>query len=197
MSRVPLENIFHAPPEIATQRLLLRRLMYSDIKAFYHYASNEKVAQHVLWEAHRSLTDTFFTIQGHRFAYRHRLPCSWALVLQETGDLIGTIGFSDYSPEHKRGELGYSLAEEQWGKGFATEALTALTDFLWNETDVLRLQAIVEADNPASIRVLEKSGFQAEGTMQSYVINKGKPSDVILFGMTRRQWEALTSPESP
>ena len=69
-------------------------------------------------------------------------------------------------------EIGYWLGAEHWGRGYATEALIAASDYAFSELDLLRLEAGVFSSNPASARVLEKAGYRREGN-QRRAVNKG------------------------
>jgi len=82
-------------------------------------------------------------------------------------------------------EVGYWLGEPYWGKGIATAALAAIVDFGFGELDLVRLQALVFARNPASAHVLEKSGFKLEGRMVKGVFKDGENIDALLYALVR------------
>ncbi|MDD5398599.1 MAG: GNAT family protein [Dehalococcoidia bacterium] len=82
-------------------------------------------------------------------------------------------------------EVGYWLAEPYWGKGIATAALAVIVDFGFRELDLVRLQALVFARNPASAHVLEKGGFKLEGRMVKGVFKDGENIDAFLYARVR------------
>jgi RimJ/RimL family protein N-acetyltransferase len=83
------------------------------------------------------------------------------------------------------GDLGYWLAPRVWGRGYATESLLALTDHLWNASDLQRLEARVLEWNPASCRVLEKAGFVREGRLRRAAFKDGSLIDAWLYARVR------------
>ena len=82
-------------------------------------------------------------------------------------------------------ELGYWLAEPYWGKGIATEAVRAMTEWGFAHLDINRIFAYVFGWNPASARVLEKAGYLYEGRMRQAVCKDGQMTDLLVYGMVR------------
>lgn len=101
------------------------------------------------------------------------------------GKLIGVISHAASSdPRIFQGDYWFEPA--QWGKGYASMSLTLVKDFLFTECGAQRVQAIVEPDNHASIRVLEKCGYQREGLLQKFYpsVNRGL-LDVLMYSVVR------------
>jgi RimJ/RimL family protein N-acetyltransferase len=84
---------------------------------------------------------------------------SYAIELQSTGETIGSIGFFGPPDEHGTVMLGYGLAEQARGFGYATEALRGLIVYAFSHPEVTQIVADTDLDNVASHRVLEKTGF--------------------------------------
>lgn len=82
-------------------------------------------------------------------------------------------------------ELGYWLGEPFWGRGIATEAARAVTDYAFVTFDVCRVEAWVFGWNPASMRVLEKAGFTLEGRARNAVTKDGRSGDRVLYASVR------------
>jgi RimJ/RimL family protein N-acetyltransferase len=101
-------------------------------------------------------------------------------------EVIGGIGFHPQADVHRlTAEVGYWLGEPFWGRGIATQAVRALSEWIFATTPLVRLYAHVFAWNPASARVLEKAGFTLEGRMRSSVIKDGRVIDQLMYGMVR------------
>jgi len=81
--------------------------------------------------------------------------------------------------------VGYWLGEEFWGRGIMTEAVTAATDFSFDNFPLRRISAEVFANNPASARVLEKAGFVFEGRLKNHVVKEGQVPDSPLYPRTK------------
>lgn len=95
---------------------------------------------------------------------------------------IGSIGaFRQGNIHRQTAELGYYIAEEYWGKGIMTEAVRQLCDYVFSHTDIIRIFAEPFAHNSASCRVLEKAGFQYEGTLRSNAVKNGNILDMKMY----------------
>ena len=98
---------------------------------------------------------------------------------------VGGIGTHPGEDVHRHtATLGYWLGEEFWGRGIMTEAVTAVTAFCFDNFALRRISAEVFANNPASVRVLEKAGFSVEGRLKNNVIKDGQILDSLLFART-------------
>jgi [ribosomal protein S5]-alanine N-acetyltransferase len=106
--------------------------------------------------------------------------------IEVDGAIVGCIGFDRDDDVFFRGaEIGYWLGKKHWGRGIATAALAQLTDQVFATTDIVRLYAGVFAWNPASARVLEKSGYVLEGRKKSAVFKDGQLIDELLYARVK------------
>ena len=119
-----------------------------------------------------------------RFNLAKARPENFAIEVD--GELAGAVGCLVLDGE-RRGcaEVGYWIARKFWGRGLATAACRALTEYLFERCDLRRLEAHAHGGNLASQRVLEKSGFRREGILRAAVIKGGEVRDVHLFGKLR------------
>jgi RimJ/RimL family protein N-acetyltransferase len=102
------------------------------------------------------------------------------------GAAAGGIGVELRQDVFRRSaEIGYWLGEPFWGRGIATEALRAVTDYAFATFDLCRLEAGVFGWNPASARVLEKAGYALEGRSRQAVVKDGRMGDRLLYGLVR------------
>ena len=100
--------------------------------------------------------------------------------------VIGSIGVFRCGNIHFRtAELGYYIGEPYWGKGYATSAVKQVCRFVFENTDIIRIFAEPFVNNQASRRVLEKAGFQLEGTLRSNAVKNGKVLDMALYALVR------------
>ena len=173
-------------PVLETEDLLLRRIRQKDAADIYRYASDAEVARFVLWDPHRSPAETRSIVRDLRRRCRLGYPSSWAVTLRDTGRVIGTIGFVWYSAENASAELGYSFARDCWNRGYATQALKAVTRAAFRYLPVNRLEAQHDVRNPASGRVMQKCGFRREGILRNRIRNKGEYIDVALYALLRQ-----------
>ena len=98
------------------------------------------------------------------------------------GKAVGGIGLTIQSDiQRKSAEIGYWLGRNYWGKGIATEAVTALTQYGFQHLDLCRIFAVSFAENDASTKVLEKAGYQREGLLRKAAIKEGRILDEFLY----------------
>jgi RimJ/RimL family protein N-acetyltransferase len=77
------------------------------------------------------------------------------------------------------------LGEQYWGRGIMTEAVTAVTDFCFKNFLLYRISAEAFANNPGSVRVLEKASFTFEGRLKNHVLKEGQLLDTLLYAQTK------------
>ena len=102
--------------------------------------------------------------------------------LEAQGEAIGAITLVfQPEPKHHSAEIGFWLGEQYWNKGIATEAVRAFTQYGFREHGLSRIYAHVFAWNVASMRVLEKCGYQREGLLRQSAVKDGKMVDEVLY----------------
>jgi ribosomal-protein-alanine N-acetyltransferase len=148
------------PDTLHSGRLKLHRLRYEDAEEiFYAYAGKEEATRFVSWATHRSIAETREYLQWAIPAWDTGLEATYAVRLKHSGRLIGSCG-AVFGPE--KIQVGYILSPSQWGRGLATEACARLVKALYDYDTDLRIWTFVDAENTASIRVLEKCGFREQ-----------------------------------
>ncbi len=174
---------FRHLPILHTERLILRPIRRSDAKAMYEYTRDKEVARYVLWDPHRSLMDTCETISEMKRQYRHGWPCSFAIALAGSDQIIGTIGYMWLNTENCSAEIGYSLSRKYWNQGYMTEALKAVLDFSFNTLELHRIEAQHDIRNPASGQVMKKNGMIQEGILRDRLHNKGQYCTIAIYSI--------------
>ncbi len=173
---------------ITTARLELRHFRPEDAQAFAAYRSVPEVARYQSWDAPFGLAEARKTVAD--FAAGDPLQPGWfqyAIALD--GQLVGDIGLKTFD-NLLQAELGFTLAPEHQGKGYATEAVGGLLDRLFTERGLHRVSAECDARNISSARLLERVGFQQEGFRPEYSWFNGEWTDDLLFGLLRRNWRS-------
>jgi len=180
-----------APNEIVTSRLMLRPPRKSDAEQiFWRYAQDPDVTRYLSWAPHQSIDDTAAFLERITADNEAERSCGYLIFLRKTSELLGSVGGTI---DRHRLQFGYCLARDAWGRGFATEAARVFTDVAFSSLPVLRIQAYCDVENPASARVLEKTGLQLEGTLRSYLVlpNLGEaPRDVFLYAKVQGEVES-------
>jgi [ribosomal protein S5]-alanine N-acetyltransferase len=100
-------------------------------------------------------------------------------VIEYMGEFVGSVGISPQTGWRSHiAEIGYWIGESFWGKGIATEAVKMMTDISFSQLNFRKLFASVHAPNKASIRLLEKAGYELEATLRQENFKDGEYRDV-------------------
>jgi ribosomal-protein-alanine N-acetyltransferase len=174
------------PPTLLTDRLLLRPLTLQDAEAVFAYTSDPEVMRYLNFEAHRTMEDTRAFLRSVTEGYAHGKLVR-GIVLRADGRLVGTCGLR-ISREHERGELGYWLHRDCWGRGLVPEAVGAVIRHAFEHERLQRIQARCAAENAASARVMEKAGMTYEGTLRRYERIGGELRDMRFYAILQDEW---------
>ncbi|KAI1075103.1 acetyltransferase [Whalleya microplaca] len=194
MENPPKQTISgHVVPATAifvTDKCYLRPFEDSDAEAMALEANDPEVA--------RTLSNAFpkpYTLSDAKSwiqLCRSRQPTVDFAICTLDGAYAGSIGLKDALPDFKcrTRELGYLLGRRSWGKGIMTSAAHGFARWAFKEfPDLVRIEAGVFSSNPASERVLVKSGFVKEGVRRHAVYKDGLILDNMMFGLTREDVE--------
>lgn len=171
------------PATLETQDLLLRRPTIEDSLAIAHIALDPMVTQRTaMFPALTTVEDVTGFVEKFLTCATPRYPISWVMVEKETNQVVGLVVYCMFNEYHQRGELAYAINSQWWGKGYATQACRAIIEFSFTQS-LTRIAATVDPENLASERVLQKIGMQCEGTMRSYYVVNGQPSDRKMYAI--------------
>jgi RimJ/RimL family protein N-acetyltransferase len=172
--------------EFLTERLRLRPPTVADAEQiFARYARDPEVSRYMSWTPHRSIQDTLEYLErivGDNEAGR---SCGYLIFSKEAGTLLGSVGGVI---EKHRMTFGYCLAQDAWGKGYATEAARAFLGVAFSHPEIVRVQAYCDVENRASARVLEKAGLCLEGTLRRFMVMPNQsdaPRDMFAYAIVR------------
>ena len=168
--------------ELMTDRLHLRKIKSDDYKEIFEcWTSNPEVCKYVTWDIHKTNTETKEIVDLWINEYANDYTFRWLVTLKYTKEIIGMIDVINKNIQYMTAEIGYCYGQKYWGKGYATEALTKVIDFL-HSVGFATVYAEHFKSNIASGKVMEKAGMQYEATLRSRVINKfGKREDVCVY----------------
>jgi RimJ/RimL family protein N-acetyltransferase len=171
-------------PVLKTERLVLRALSERDVPVIVQLAGDRRVAENTARIPHPY---TAADAEG-LLASINQKGSETVFAIELDGALIGMSGLD---PRTDGAELGYWLGVPFWGRGYATEAVRAVIDYAFGDLGHEVLQSGARVSNPASRRVLEKSGFQWTGVRLCRIraINSAAPID--RFRLDRRLWASL------
>ena len=165
-----------------TPHLLLRDFVAGDWPAVYAYQRDPRYLRLYEWtDRMPDEVQAFVQMFVDQQAEQPRTRFQLAVTLPASGEVIGNCGIRLTAAGSHEAEIGYELSPNQWGRGYATEAVAAILRFGFTELGVHRVSAWLVADNVASARVLEKNGFQLEGRLRDKERYKGRYWDVLMY----------------
>lgn len=169
-----------------TEQLHLRLPELSDAqKIFEEYAQDLEVCKYMTWTPIQRLEDYEAWLQEK---IEDIGRSSLTYVICPKGAPADVVGMIDAKIDGFKADIGYALAKRCWGKGYMTEALKVFLDLLFSQESIYRAFAVHDLDNPASGRVMEKSGMEFEGILKSYIIHpnvSSTPRDVKCYAKTK------------
>ncbi|MBD2499512.1 GNAT family N-acetyltransferase [Anabaena azotica] len=171
--------------KLETPRLLLREFQISDKIAFATYRSAPEIAKYQSWDIPYSEAQAAAFIESLQNLTPGILG-EWyqlAIELKSTGEMIGDCAFCILADDGKQAEIGFTLARQHQGKGYATETVTCLLNYLFKQQKLHRVRANCDPENIASIQLLERVGMRREGHFIKSLWFKNNWVDELWFAM--------------
>lgn len=169
-------------PELSTERLLLQEITPDDQQFVFEGLSHPEVIP-FYGVRYNSFEATGAQMDWYKQMVKDGSGIPWKMVDRKTGEKMGVVAVYFYKPEHNKAEIGFWLLPKYWNKGFALEALMAVVSYWKIEKGLHRLEGFVEEGNAASSKLLEKAGFQYEGTMQECEIKNGQYLSLRIYAL--------------
>jgi RimJ/RimL family protein N-acetyltransferase len=179
-------------PVLLSQRLVLRAPHEEDIDALSHLANNANIATMVSRMPH-----PYTAKDAADFVRRTKTgeigKCVYAITRGDNGAFLGCCGLEPHPEDDTTLEIGYWLGEPHWNQGYATEAAHALIDMAFRTRDIDQIDARCRVTNVASRRVIQKCGFQFQGSGMIGCLALGAMVPVEWFRLDRKTWMSLKS----
>lgn len=179
-----------ALPTIDAGPVVLRALTPDDVPGLFAIFGDREVCRY--WSS-PALADMDAAAALHAEIDRYfaeRTLFQWGIAERDGDTVVGTCTLASLSGQHRRASLGYALARNVWGRGYAAAALPALLEFGFSELGLHRIEADADPRNTRSIRSLERLGFTREGYLREHYFHDGEIQDAVLYGLLRREWRA-------
>lgn len=180
--------------DLVTSRLVLRRLTLSDAPTLFRIRSHPAITHFQIWEPPD--VDEVVAFIEQQMALDLEVPETWfqlAITIKESGFLVGDCGLHFFERDPHQVEIGFNLAPDHQGNGYAFEALTAVLDFLFNGLDKHRVFASTDPRNKPAIKLLRSIGMRQEAHFKESYWFKGEWTDDLIFAILQREWESARS----
>jgi len=171
---------------LETPRLLLRLPVWEDSATiFQKYAQDPQITKYLIWRPHETVQVTREFIRCCMQCWQDGTAFPWVVVRQRDQELVGML---ELRIDAFRADLGYVIARDYWGHGYATEITKSVIAWALRQEQIYRVWATCDIENIASARVLEKSGMQREGILRRYIIHSNisdEPRDSYCYAVVK------------
>jgi [ribosomal protein S5]-alanine N-acetyltransferase len=176
-------------PRVEGANLRLRALVPSDAPAVLSLYADKEANRFGYSPKMDGLADAERLIADIDDLARKRTLFHWGVARRSDDLVLGHATLFKIERAHHRAEVGYSIHREHWGHGLGAEAVRLLIGFAFESFGLRRLEADIDPRNVASLRLVEKLGFQREGYMRERWDLGGEIQDAIVLGLLRREWK--------
>ncbi|MFD2939303.1 GNAT family N-acetyltransferase [Flavobacterium notoginsengisoli] len=178
-----LEFNFSPFPVIETERLVLNRITKEDVNEIFELRSNPDIMKYIPRPLAKNTDDALEHIRIINEAIDTNKGINWAIRLKNSPKLFGFIGFYRLQPENYRAEIGYMILPQFHGKGFVPEAVKRLAKYGFEEIKLHSIEAVIDPENYASEKVLQKCGFIKEAHLKESEFYEGKFLDKVIYSL--------------
>lgn len=189
---VSIEEIeVHGTVEIWTERLILRRYRPEDANELYRLLGTDPaMVKYSGWNPFATMEMAQETVRSFIAGYEYEHAYSWVMDIDDV--IVGTIGAYDYKDGQI--EVGFSVVKGWHGRGFATEALIKVLDYLTKNEGITCVTAWCAAKNAGSKRVLEKAGMKMAGTENGGLVVGDRAYDKLIYAYRRQARSIIATP---
>jgi len=175
--------------EIETARLLLRPISLDDAEAVFKYRSDLVTNKYQGWIPN-TINDVYDFIEKKVTSTIDVVDTWYQLVIirKKDGELIGDIGIHFLDSDKKQVEIGYTLNKKQHGKGYATEAVKEIINYLFDELNKRRIVTSIDPRNIKSIKLVERLGFRKEAHFKESIFMNGEWVDDSVYAILKDEW---------
>lgn len=196
MGALPEIAPFTISSPIVTERLVLRPFSMEDLDDLHAIQSRPDVAQYLYWEPRsreevrevleRKAEQRVLAVEGDALVLAVTIPG----VAGTTAGVIGEVVLWWRSAEHCQGEIGFVVHPSHGGRGFATEAATAMLDLAFRELGLHRVYGRADGRNTASVGLMRRLGMRQEAHFRENEMFKGSWGDELVFAILENEWRA-------
>lgn len=178
-------------PELNTSRLILRKHDQEDVADLVKYANNPKISEQIINIPYPyTEKDALARLEFVRKGFSDRQRFVFVINLKGSEELIGEIGLH-LDAGTNQAQFGYWVAEPFWGRGIATEAVSAILKFGFEELKLKRIYATHYPENPASGKVMQNNKMKNEGELKDHYKVGETFRNVIMYSLTSEGYKTV------
>ena len=173
------ESSFNTFPELSTERLQLRQLNFDDKKAIFRLRSNKEINEFLERETPKNLNQAEGFIQTSLDAFENENHILWALVSQDSNQLIGTIALENIDTSNHFATIVCEMNPDYQDEGYMSEAMKTVLDFAIMSLNLTTIEATTHHNNTAAIALLDKFLFTLQAEKED---TQSKDNRIYKFG---------------
>ena len=162
---------------------ILREQTLEDTEAFFRYYTHPEVGQYILASKPTTLLEASKEVQYCRNLFYSKQGIYWTIAKKSNNEMIGAVGLY-MNNMHQRAEITYDLSRDHWRQGIMLKTIRAIVAYAFAHMKLQRIEAVTRPENVASMALLEKAGFQREGTLRQYRYYNNQTWDIEMFAIT-------------
>ncbi len=180
---------FHPFKNLETERLLLRRISSDDVNEILELRGNPITMKFIPKPLVTNSAEALehFKLIDNKIVNNEGI--NWAITLKGNSKLIGIIGHYRIKPENYRCEIGYMILPKYNGQGITTEAIKVVLEYGFDNLQMHSIEAIIDPENYASERVLQKNGFLKEAHFLENEFYNGTFRDTVIYSLLKRNFK--------
>jgi len=184
-----LEINFHPFKNLESNRLLLRRIIETDVDEIFELRSNPETMKFIPRPLAKTKEDALEHLETIDKNIENNKGINWAITLKGNPKLIGIIGHYRLQPENHRCEIGYMILPQYNGQGIVSEAIKLVLEYGFDDLQMHSIEAVIDPENRASERVLQKNGFVKEAHILENELWDGKFWDTVIYSILKRNFK--------
>lgn len=181
---------------LETERVSIRLVTESDSLSLYEIYSDPKAMEYWSSPPFNDESQATELVKSAINDFDSGKSLLLAIILKESGELIGTLSLFNIHDESKRAEVGYILSRLFWRKGLMAESFEALIHFCFEHLKLNRLEADIDPGNEASSALLKKHDFKVEGLLKERWIISGNVTDSEIYGLVQASYNKALKSDS-
>lgn len=179
--------------KLETKRLIMRPVVSDDKYEIFEYRRDKEANKYQAWIPETVQDVDVFIAQTSE---QMNVPGTWfqlVLIEKERNKVIGDLGIHFMDNENKQAELGFTIHKDFQNKGYATEAVSKVIDFLFEALNKHRIIASIDPDNENSLRLVERIGFRKEAHFIESLWIEDKWVDDVIYALIEKDWAKIKS----
>ncbi len=182
-----LQIDFNEFPTLQSERLRLRKMSENDAAAFFALRSNDKFTAFLDRDKPKDIEEINTLIANILQQFENNEAICWVISPLENDDFMGTISFWKIDKAHYRAEIGYGIHPDYQQKGYMSEVLPIVTEYGFRKMNLHSIEANINPNNLASIKLVEKHGFVQEAYFKENYYYNGKFLDSAIFSLINQE----------